>query len=784
MPIYSISRHSREGCARVVSICSLIAIVFSTLAGVAFVPSVSSQEVIGSDIFTIYPVADSFVNESSPDANYGDRDWLGIRCNSYHQYAYIMFDLSSLPSDATIIAANLGLTLTEISGRGEWGAHIGAHYCSDDSWNETEITWNNKPYFEYEATASSSFWLVWVPTQHWWNTTIDVRTALGLGKKLTEVIMFEEPETDYGYASFESKEVAGVELKIEYTTKPIYTVQFESIQDTGTTSNLGNLNFSSNRFIFPSSSSIVDGSYDVEYEGGYTFVRWETEGGVSVSDMNAQKTSVTVSGSGRLTAVGSAQVMQYLFDDSTQETSTFQSVGEMAAVRFTPLFLGNLRSARFYISSDYNHAFRVHVMDANLSDIVQPFSQTPSSNGWYEVDLSGYNVSVREDFYIAMEWLTDYYPRLGEDASSHDDRSFRWNGTAWLGQSSTHMIRAVVESEVPIRPIGVINCLPLSTYISGGRNVTVSGSIAPISPGVEVNITYIRPDGSRVVRKTSTNTTGTYADTFMPDKLGLWKATASWSGNGDYEGSASYPEEFTVGMGTSDIYLSYLYQSKITIGSAINITGSLSPQRFASINMEYSPDQGQTWTVFASVNTTYDGKYSYLWTPISVGTYTLRAAWKGDEVCNGSNSTWRMLTVEETEETFHVYVDWTGFDIDVSCNSTVSNFVFNQTQKMISFQLTGVSQTVGYCNVSFPKELLGGPYDIEIEDLPVTHYETSNGKMRIHFTFNFQSTCNVKIVGKTVISEFPNFALPLIIAILFTMIIVARAKQREPAKKA
>jgi len=142
------------------------------------------------------------------------------------------------------------------------------------------------------------------------------------------------------------------------------------------------------------------------------------------------------------------------------------------------------------------------------------------------------------------------------------------------------------------------------------------------------------------------------------------------------------------------------------------------------------------------------------------------------------------LTVEETEETFHVYVDWTGFDIDVSCNSTVSNFVFNQTQKMISFQLTGVSQTVGYCNVSFPKELLGGPYDIKVEDLPVTHYETSNGKMRLHFTINFQSTCNVKIIGKTIISEFPNFALPLMIAALFTMIIVARAKQREPARKA
>jgi hypothetical protein len=755
-------------------------IVFATLAGVALVPSVSSQEVIGSDVLIVNPVADSFVNESSPDTNYGDLNWLDIKCNSYHQYTYIMFDLSGLPSDANIIAASLGLTITSISGSGELGVHIGAHYCSDDSWNETGITWNHKPFFEPEATATNSYaFVMWVPARRWWNTTVDVRTAFGLDKKLTEVILFEEPETDHGYVSFRSKEVAGVELKIEYTTRPIYTVQFESIQDTRTTSNLGNLNFSSRIMAFPSDWSIVDGSYEVEYQGGYTFLRWEVEGGVSVSDMNAQETSVTVSGSGKLRAVGSAQIMQYSFDDSVGESSTFQTVGEMVAVRFTPLFLGSLKSARFYISSDYDHAFNVHVMDANLSDVIQPFSQSASSNGWFEVDLSGYDVSVRGDFYIAMEWLTDYDPGLGVDGSSPDDRSFEWNGTAWLARSQDYMIRAVVESTVPIRPIGVISCLPLSSYVSGGENVTVSGSIAPLSIGVEVNVTYVRPDGSTVVRKALTNTTGAFADTFMPDKVGLWKAMASWSGNEDCEGSASFPEEFTVSMGTSYVYFFYLYQNKITIGSAINLTGHMSPRRFASIDLEYSLDQAQTWTTFASVNTTGDGEYSYVWTPVSVGTYIVRAAWRGDEVCTGSNSTGAMLTVEETKKSFRTYVDWRGFDIEVACNSTVSDFVFDQAQMMISFQLTGVSQTVGYCNVSFPKELLGGPYDIQVEDSPVTHYEASNGQMFLHFTFNFQSTCNVKIVGQTVIPEFSSTVLPVfMIAALFAVILGA-CRQRS-----
>jgi len=761
----------------------LIALVFSSFfANIVFVPSVSSKKVIGSDIVTIYPIADSYVNQSEPDANYGSDTRLKIKCDSFYRYAYIMFDLSSLSPDATIIEAKLWLTLRDIDGYGEWGVTIGAHYCSDDSWNETGITWNNKPSFASEPTATEGFWYVWLPSTDSWNITVDVQTAFSLDKKLTEVIIFEEPETDWGWAYFESREVGGVKLEIEYTTKPIYTVQFESIQDTGNTSNLGNLNFESNIFTLPNDALVVNGSYDAEYEGGYTFLRWETEGGISVLDPNAQKTNVTVTGSGKLKAVGSAEVITYLYDDSVKEGSALQYCGEMVAVRITPLFLGTLKKARFYIdylSSYYPNDFIVHVMDENLSDIVTTSPQTPTSTGWFEVDLSAYTVGVRGDFYIAMEWLTDNYPYLGTDESSPDKRSFEWNGTAWKIQTwSDYMIRAVVESEMPLRQIGIISCTPLSSYISGGRNVTVSGSITPPRVGAEVDVTYIRPDWSMVIRKALTNATGEFTDSFIPDKVGIWKVLASWPGDKDYEGSTSYPEEFTVSKGTSSIYLNYFYPSTITVGSSINLTGDLWPQRFATVNLEYSPDQGGTWITFASVNTNATGDYSYTWTPTSIGNYKLRASWPGDEVCEGSTSWENSLTVTETKKTFRVYVDWRGFDVKVSCNSTILNFFFNQTEKTISFQLTGISQTVGYCNVSFPKEFLGGPFTILINDLPPdTLIETSNDEMSLYFTFNFDSTCSVKIIGKTVIPEFPNMILPLFMIVTLFAIILQKMKR-------
>jgi hypothetical protein len=252
---------------------------------------------------------------------------------------------------------------------------------------------------------------------------------------------------------------------------------------------------------------------------------------------------------------------------------------------------------------------------------------------------------------------------------------------------------------------------------------------------------------------------------------------ASWAGDEACEGSESYPKEFTVSKGTSSLYLSYFYPTTITIGSSINLTGNMLPERFATIDLQYSLDEGQTWITFASANTTSNGDYSTIWTPNSIGNYKLRASWEGDEVCEGSISSEKTLTVTETTKTFSVSVAGKSFDVEVSCNSTLSNFAFNQTEKMISFQLMGISETVGYCNLSFPKELLGGPFTIRVNDSPLgTFSETSNGEKSLHFTFNFGSTCNVEIIGTTAIPEFQSIVLQLLMALTLFAIILRKMK--------
>lgn len=167
---------------------------------------------------TLNPIADARVQSENADINYGRDPGLGVlyfnvsniwegRYNSY-----LMFDLSSIPTNSSIIDARLELYNYYI---GEETTIVGAHYCPNVSWTELGITWNNAPSFSSTPTAETV--LEGYKENMWysWNITTDVQYALSV-RKLSEVLKVEDIGPIFG-AGFYSKDSGYYKPKLTIT---------------------------------------------------------------------------------------------------------------------------------------------------------------------------------------------------------------------------------------------------------------------------------------------------------------------------------------------------------------------------------------------------------------------------------------------------------------------------------------------------------------------------------------------------------------------------------------
>jgi len=196
---------------------------------------------------------------------------------------------------------------------------------------------------------------------------------------------------------------------------------------------------------------------------------------------------------------------EVMYDDGSPDRGWYwEDAGAMFAVRFTAPILGTLKTARFYINSLTSQTWittpvniRIHVMNPSRIDIITPFTRTVSSVGWFDVDLSGYGVSVSSgaDFYIAMESVQaawPYGPCIGADQTSPDGRSWDFNGVSWSSWAEDdYMIRAVLQAHrvgADIDNIHFVN--PTSSAAS------VAVTIGPASSPLATDFFTIEAGGS------------------------------------------------------------------------------------------------------------------------------------------------------------------------------------------------------------------------------------------------------------------------------------------------
>ena len=115
-------------------------------------------------------------------------------------------------------------------------------------------------------------------------------------------------------------------------------------------------------------------------------------------------------------------------------------------------------------------------------------------------------------------------------------------------------------------------------------------------------------------------------------------------------------------------------------------------------------------------------------------------------------------------------------------NSTITDFMFNQSLKQISFSVGGTSGTTGFSNVTIPKDLLAGQYTVFDDESQSLVFDEQSNESHNFLSFNYTHSSNIiRIEGTKVIPEFPAWT-PLLL-LLITLTVALSTYKRRLAKK-
>jgi hypothetical protein len=218
-----------------------------------------------------------------------------------------------------------------------------------------------------------------------------------------------------------------------------------------------------------------------------------------------------------------------------------------------------------------------------------------------------------------------------------------------------------------------------------------------------------------------------------------------------------------------------LNSTSVYVGESVIISGQIDPMRpNVTVTILYRPSGG-TWTTLGTNQTDSHSRYSCTWTPTEGGIYEVMAFWEGDENTLGDMSDIVTLAVQQL--VYEVGWEEQVFYVVLESNSTVSDFAFDQSDKQISFNVTGSTGTTGFCNVTIPIKLLDGAFMVLIDNVN-TFYRLTLDENRtfLHFLYS-HSTHNVKIIGTTVVSEFPS--LPIISLFMMATLLAVIVYRRK-----
>jgi hypothetical protein len=135
------------------------------------------------------------------------------------QRTYLMFDLSSIPDNATVVSAQFGMDLDGIN-QGSYNScdpSTGVYYVANDTWTEGGIKWNNAPApsygGDYQDTVTPETTYVWDILE---GTDFQWEWAPDLADNRISLMLDTQFEGVNNWAHFSNPY-----LKVEYTTPTV-----------------------------------------------------------------------------------------------------------------------------------------------------------------------------------------------------------------------------------------------------------------------------------------------------------------------------------------------------------------------------------------------------------------------------------------------------------------------------------------------------------------------------------------------------------------------------------
>jgi hypothetical protein len=162
--------------------------------------------------------------------------------------------------------------------------------------------------------------------------------------------------------------------------------------------------------------------------------------------------------------------------------------------------------------------------------------------------------------------------------------------------------------------------------------------------------------------------------------------------------------------------------------------------------LAYSVTNGETWTDLTAVTSDGNGHFAALWLPSVTGNFLVRATWNGNSTLGGS-STINNLAITPYQEGQSYF--------SVTSNSTLSSFLFDSEREVLSFTVTGATDTAGYVDLYVPKSLIANATDLQVnvdgKPLTFTSVEQSDCWL-ISFTYHHSThgvTVNMGTLAST-----------------------------------